>query len=56
MEVLLRALRQLTSKVSNLKQTQKTNASKPKKKGFCGKCEGEGHLQRDYTTAGTGSE
>ena len=35
MEVLLQALRQLTSEVASFKQTQKTNASKPKKKGPC---------------------
>ena len=44
MEVLLQALRQLTSKIASLKQTQKTNAPKPNKKGPCWKCGGTKHL------------
>ena len=44
MEVLLQALRQLTSKIASLKQTQKTNAPKPNKKGPCWKCGGNKHL------------
>ena len=51
MVVLLQALRQLTSEIASLEQTQKTNASKLKKKGPCWKCGGEGHLQRNFTTA-----
>ena len=35
METLFQALRQLTSEVAGLKQAQKTNTSKPKKKGPC---------------------
>ena len=37
MEILFQALRQLTSEVASLKQAQKTNASKPQKKGPCWK-------------------
>ena len=51
MVVLLQALRQLTSEIASLEQTQKTNASKLKKKGPCWKCGGEEHLQRNFTTA-----
>ena len=56
MEVLLQALRQLTCNVASLKQTKEASASKPKKKGACWKCGGEGHFKRDCTTADTENE
>ena len=37
-EVLIQALRQITSEVASLEQTQKLTATKPKKKGPCCKC------------------
>lgn len=52
-EALLQTLRQLITKVTNLKQTQK--ATTTKLKGACRKCREEGHLQKDCTTA-TGAE
>ena len=45
MELLLQALRQLTTEVEGLKKTQK--ATTDKKKGVCWKCGEEGHLQRN---------
>ena len=46
MELLLQALRQLTTEVEGLKKTHKTSTDR-KKKGVCWKCGQEGHLQRD---------
>ena len=46
-EILIQALRQITSEVASLEQTQKLTATKPKKKGPCCKCGGKGHLERE---------